>query len=152
MIIRDNPTVRVSKNFTMSEWYSRSPDAPASHEIDDRLILVLQSIRDYYDKPVRITSTFRTRQHNKDVGGVWDSMHTKGIAVDFYIKDHDSFENFRDSLKSFGQWYTNLRDMGIAGIGIYNTFVHIDTRNEKITKAFNAVDSFGKVSRWGKWS
>ena len=136
----------------MAEWYSRSPDAPSSHEIDDNLILALQSIRDYYKSPVVITSTFRTKQHNQDIGGGKDSMHTKGIAVDFYLQNKDHFDDFRDSLRTFGMWYDNLRDMGIAGIGIYNTFVHIDTRTRAITRAFNNTDSYGEVSRWGKWS
>ena len=151
MIIR-NEKIKVSKDFTMAEWYSKSPDAPPSHEIDDILILALQAIRDFYNKPVYITSTFRTKKHNQDVGGKSGSMHVMGIAVDFYIADKDSFDEFRDSLKSFGYWYTNLRDMGIAGIGIYNTFVHIDTRTRKHTKAFNNTDSFGEVSRWGDWN
>ncbi len=150
-MIITNSKKKASKDFTMAEWYSRSPDAPPSHEMDDKLIAALQYIRDKYNSPVVITSTYRTRQANADIGGKSNSMHLHGIAVDFYLQDKDHMTDFVDSLRSKGAWYHDLRDMGIAGIGIYNTFVHIDTRTRKHTKAFNTIDSYGECSLWGKW-
>lgn len=38
---------------------------------------------------LKITSGYRDKQHNKLVGGANNSLHTKGLAVDFY--DPDSF-------------------------------------------------------------
>lgn len=45
----------------------------------------LQKIRDYFGKPLVITSPLRCKQHNKNSGGVSDSRHLKGWACDFYI-------------------------------------------------------------------
>lgn len=47
--------------------------------------LVLQPIRWYYGKPVKILSGIRSLELNKKVGGKDNSDHTKGLATDFYI-------------------------------------------------------------------
>lgn len=49
------------------------------------LVSNLQKIRDYFGKPLVITSPLRCKQHNKNSGGVSDSRHLKGWACDFYI-------------------------------------------------------------------
>jgi len=38
---------------------------------------------------LKITSGYRNKQHNQSVGGASNSLHTKGLAVDFY--DPNSF-------------------------------------------------------------
>lgn len=50
------------------------------------LLSQLQNIRNHFGKPVIITSALRCTQHNKNVGGVKNSKHTQGKAVDFYVK------------------------------------------------------------------
>ena len=50
------------------------------------LLRQLQDIRTHFGKAVIITSAVRCSQHNKNVGGVSNSKHTKGKAVDFYVK------------------------------------------------------------------
>lgn len=45
----------------------------------------LQKIRNHFGKPLVITSPLRCKQHNKNSGGVSNSKHLKGWAVDFYI-------------------------------------------------------------------
>lgn len=45
----------------------------------------LQKIRNHFGKPLVITSPLRCNQHNKNSGGVSNSKHLKGWAVDFYI-------------------------------------------------------------------
>lgn len=49
------------------------------------LVSNLQKVRDYFGKPLVITSPLRCKQHNKNSGGVSDSKHMKGWACDFYI-------------------------------------------------------------------
>ena len=50
------------------------------------LLSQLQNIRNHFGKAVIITSAVRCKQHNKNVGGVSNSKHTLGKAVDFYVK------------------------------------------------------------------
>lgn len=46
----------------------------------------IQKIRDHYGKPMKITSALRCSYENSKVGGVPNSGHMRGYAVDFYIK------------------------------------------------------------------
>lgn len=45
----------------------------------------IQTIRDHYDKPMKITSGLRCKYENARVGGVPKSGHLTGYAVDFYM-------------------------------------------------------------------
>lgn len=77
------------KNFTFNELkcrcggkYCNGMPVGFSYE----LLRQLQQIRNYFGKAVIITSAVRCTKHNKNVGGVANSKHTKGTAVDFYVK------------------------------------------------------------------
>lgn len=50
------------------------------------LLNQLQNIRNHFGKAVIITSALRCPTHNANVGGVKNSKHTQGKAVDFYVK------------------------------------------------------------------
>ena len=50
------------------------------------LLNQLQNIRNHFGKAVIITSALRCEKHNSNVGGVKNSKHTQGKAVDFYVK------------------------------------------------------------------
>ena len=47
---------------------------------------LLDSIRDRFAVPVIVTSGYRCKRLNKLVGGVDNSQHVKGEAVDFYFE------------------------------------------------------------------
>lgn len=46
----------------------------------------IQRIRDYTDRPVHITSGLRCKMQNRIDGGVANSRHLTGQAVDYYIE------------------------------------------------------------------
>ena len=54
-------------------------------EISRRVVEVLDTIREYAGKPVVVSSGVRCKTHNKSVGGVGNSYHLYGRAVDFTI-------------------------------------------------------------------
>lgn len=131
MIISDS-NEWVAENFVMSEFYSGSPDAPAEHFLDGRLITACQTIRDWFGVPVRITSTYRTESHNSMVGGSSSSQHLYGLAVDFQFTENND-ENLAElhrHIKLGGDLAYQLADSGIRGFGFYNTFAHIDVRTQ----------------------
>jgi uncharacterized protein YcbK (DUF882 family) len=89
---------------------------------DSELLIALEQIRTYFNKPVLITSACRCESHNAKVGGAPDSAHKQGIAADIVVKDVSPAEV--QSIVS--TWFAHC-----YGIGSYNTFTHIDVRHKK---------------------
>lgn len=87
VVTQDN--IKDFKNFTYNEIkckcggkYCNGYPTGFSYE----LLSQLQNIRTHFGKPVIITSALRCERHNSNVGGVKNSKHTQGKAVDFYVK------------------------------------------------------------------
>jgi|TARA_B110000971_G_scaffold4583_1_gene4593 uncharacterized protein YcbK (DUF882 family) len=92
----------------------------------------LQVIRDVYGK-IDLTNAYRCKEHNADVGGSVNSQHLKGKAADIKssdIKPKDMAAIVDDLMK--------CESFELGGIGIYNTFTHVDIR--------------GVRARWSKTS
>lgn len=112
-----NLSLSVSANFTAREFACKHCNAT---KIDDKLITYVQKIRTHFGKPVIINSGYRCVTHNKNVGGTSGSYHLKGMAADIVVKDVAPAEVAKYA-----------ESIGILGIGLYDTFVHIDTRTSK---------------------
>lgn len=54
-------------------------------EMSSKLIKILEELREYYGKPITVTSGLRCKKHNAAVGGASSSAHKKGKAADIYI-------------------------------------------------------------------
>lgn len=83
----------LSKNFRVKEF--ACPCSRCSEIlIDDGLVEMGQKIRDFFGKPVYISSGYRCWPHNTEIGGAKDSNHPRGKAMDFdvgsgrYMVDH----------------------------------------------------------------
>lgn len=55
-------------------------------EPNETLIKKADAIREHFGKPAKVSSGVRCGQHNAAVGGVANSYHTKGRAMDFAIQ------------------------------------------------------------------
>lgn len=55
-------------------------------EPQEKLIRAADKTRDHFGKPVRVTSGVRCATHNANVGGVSNSRHLSGKAVDFGVE------------------------------------------------------------------
>ena len=85
-------TILKGKYFTLYELIQSNVavekginNTPQEKDIIDNIeytISRLDEIRDGYGKPIYINSGYRCPQLNKEVGGVEDSYHLKGLAVD----------------------------------------------------------------------
>lgn len=89
---------------------------------DEQLLIILNSIREYYDKPVYIHSSTRCKKHNKEVGGTPHSKHLLGWAADIVVKDIPPDEVYIYLDKTYSDTF---------GIGRYDNFTHIDIRPRK---------------------
>jgi uncharacterized protein YcbK (DUF882 family) len=110
--------IKISKNFTLSEFECK--DGSNLVKLDEKLIELLQQLRDRAGLAVKIHSGYRTPEHNKKVGGSPKSQHLEGKAADISVK---------------GWTPKKLAELaeviGFDGIGIYDTFIHVDTRGKK---------------------
>ena len=70
----------LSRNFSRSEIQCQC--GCGKDDISPYLIERLQAVRNIYAKPMEITSGVRCKAHNEAVGGVKNSAHTLGLAVD----------------------------------------------------------------------
>ena len=56
----------------------------------ERLIRAADAVREHFGEPLIPTSTVRCKDHNAAVGGVWNSRHLEGRAMDFYVRGQSS--------------------------------------------------------------
>lgn len=89
-------------------------------EMSSDFLPLLDVIRAAYDKPMIVTSGYRCKKHNLSVGGVKNSSHTQGLAVDVAVTRP------YDRAKLIG---ILMAVPAITGIGISERFIHIDTKN-----------------------
>jgi uncharacterized protein YcbK (DUF882 family) len=108
---------KVSKNFKVKEFACTDGTDPIF--IDSELVAVLQKIRDYFGKSVKINSAYRTPPKNKAVGGKAYSQHLYGKAADIVVSGITP--------KKVAAYAEKLMPKK-GGIGIYKNFVHIDVR------------------------
>lgn len=110
-------------NFSISELIKTSHNVnnmPNIIQIDNMLNLIfycLQPIRDKLNKPIIITSGFRSLALNKLVGGVSNSQHCLGCAVDFHVNGM-TIQQVIDFIVKSGIEYDQL-------INEYDKWVHI---------------------------
>ncbi len=105
----------VSPSFHVREFACK--DGSDTIFIDTMLIYYLQKIREHFGRPVRMYSAYRTPDYNKKIGGAQDSQHVLGKAADIQI---DGIEPKRI--------YDYANSIGVGGLGLYPTFVHVDCR------------------------
>jgi len=91
------------------------------NNIDMRLVFLLDHLRVWMAQPLKITSGYRCKKHNREVGGVPDSAHLKGLAADIYVPN----SNFRFFLVHFAII------VGFQRIGIAKNYIHLDIDKEK---------------------
>lgn len=50
------------------------------------VVKIADKVREHFGSPAIVTSGSRCEKHNKEVGGVANSRHLKGKAIDMYVK------------------------------------------------------------------
>lgn len=155
--IKRNDTSRITPHFRANEFYSTSPDAPAEHPIAQSVISAAEYLRTYFDTPWSITSTYRTPPHEAAIcrrNGLpqalaTSSQHVAGTAFDSQPVTNRVaiIAQLHADFLSRGPIFQQLRELGITGFGIYDTFVHLDCRDTRKVAA-KQTDSLGKFAFW----
>lgn len=105
------------KYFSSSEFVMGGE--PVYNMMDSYLLTLLDDLREAVGEPLSITSSYRSVEYNKKIGGHPGSQHIEGTAVDI-------------SCRSSALRYKILKYaavMGFTGIGVSATFIHLDVRD-----------------------
>ena len=106
--------------FSLSEF--DCPSLPDSGKnMDSNFLYKLDNARDIAGISFKITSGYRTKEHNEQVGGVPNSSHLIGVAADIDVG-------------SGNERYIILNALIKAGfkrLGVAKTFIHCDTDDSK---------------------
>jgi hypothetical protein len=111
-----NPDQKLSKYFTVKEmiylptWKRMANESDGLNEqIKENLLKLAQkmdTVREYFGKPINVHVTYRPLEYNKAIGGALHSAHTDGMAMDFDISGM-TCDQVREELVSKGlldQW------------------------------------------------
>lgn len=111
---------KVSTNFRVREFACQ--DGSDVVLIADKLVNILQAIRNHFGQPITITSGYRTISHNKKVGGEDYSQHIYGTAADIQVAgvSPDDVADYAEKILP-----------GTGGVGRYKDFTHVDVRPAK---------------------
>ena len=118
--------VQLSRNFKSTEFDCNGKGCCSSTPIDDKLVEVLQNVRDHFGVSVHLNCGYRCPIHNAKVSGASKgSKHMYGLAADIAVRGiHPMIvARYIETIPGFA-----------GRIGCYtwddkgNGFVHIDTR------------------------
>lgn len=126
MITNLNKTIGSAKHFTWTEATKKGKLQPINKTIHKNICTTasyLERIRAILgNKPIIISSWYRTHKYNNQIGGAKNSQHLLGLAVDFHCK-HLSPDEIYDILDT---WHDDN-----GGLGRYPNHIHIDLRGIK---------------------
>ena len=117
----ENLDAKVSEHFKLREF--KCNDNSRVVVLNDELVAVLETARRYFGKPIKINSGYRTVAYNSTLKNASPkSQHTHGNAADIVVSEVKPIDVYNYFNKTYPNTY---------GVGIYNTFVHIDVRPAK---------------------
>lgn len=119
-ILDTDGNVKLTRHFKVKEFACK--DGSQVVFIDDYLYNVLDILRNKLEKPVIITSGYRTPEWNKKCNGAKYSYHMRGMAADIRVNGISAKE-LANKLNEI------VPDK--CGIIVYSTWVHFDVRPGK---------------------
>jgi len=120
--------MKLSTNFSLHEFESADGTAPNGDVLKNLTELAknLEVLRKHLGQPIRITSGFRSKEHNAKIGGAPASTHILGMAADIQVAKMKPEE----IAKAIELLIANGK-MKEGGLGIYRTWIHYDIRGTK---------------------
>lgn len=116
-----NPDEKLSTHFEAHEF--RCKDNSRVIVLNKALLDLLELIRIHYNKPLIINSAYRTVAYNSSLkNSSPKSQHMFGNAADIYISGVSPLKLYS---------WLNSKYPNSLGLGIYDTFVHVDVREGK---------------------
>ena len=125
----DEQGFRFFKGRELTEYWSRYRNGVTNSVPPKSLwkniiptLRVLDNLRAKLGASITINSTYRSPEYNRAIGGAPSSLHMAFKAIDFTCA--------KGTPKQWAEELTKMRNSGDfrGGIGVYPTFVHVDTR------------------------
>lgn len=110
----------LSPHFRVREFACR--DGADLVKIDTDLVELLERIRTATCGAVTVNSGYRTASYNQKVAGARASQHLLGRAADIQVSGASPL-----LVGQIAEYYLG----GHGGIGVYQTFTHVDTRTAR---------------------
>lgn len=138
----------ITENFTFGEL--------ANNEAGDQVKVIynedirqfagmLQELRKWFNKPIKVNSWYRTAAYNKRCGGSANSLHLKGLAMDWGINHNQTqHENVQAKWREICE-----KHHIVGGINHYTHGYHLSVHEEMLgNKSFKVRDYRGKKGDW----
>lgn len=122
-ILDTEGNTEITSHFKVKEFACK--DGSPVVFTDEHLVCLLEILRKTINKPVIVTSGYRTPEHNKKVGGAKYSYHMRGMAADIRVYGMTPKELAKELDKIAADE---------CGIIVYKSWVHFDTRTSKYRK------------------
>lgn len=122
-LVNTDGNAQLEKHFKVKEFACK--DGSPVVFIDEDLYNILEILRRKLDKPVIITSGYRTPAWNAKCGGAKYSYHMRGMAADIRV-DGMSTKELANKLNEIVP--------NECGIIVYKSWVHFDVRTSKYRK------------------
>lgn len=97
---------------------------------DANLIRKLDAMREELGRPITITSGYRCKSHNKNVGGSPNSQHLYGKAADIAVYEYKVNDKVLPRMTAV-ELLPYAEKYGFDGIGLYSWGLHVDVRGYK---------------------
>lgn len=114
---------KLTKHFKVKEFACK--DGSQVVFIDEHLVSILDILRNKLEKPVIITSGYRTPEWNKKCDGAKYSYHMRGMAADIRVNGISA----KEIAKKLNEIVPDE-----CGIIVYSNWVHFDVRTGKYRK------------------
>tara|TARA_R110001583_G_scaffold41335_2_gene131606 strand:+ start:14733 stop:15122 length:390 start_codon:yes stop_codon:yes gene_type:complete len=102
--------------FDLSEFDQPGKPGSGKENMDINLLMIIDNMRNKSGIPYKITSGYRDEKYNASIGGVKNSSHCKGLAVDIAAPTSKAKFLIIEAALHFG----------IQRIGVGSNFIHID--------------------------
>ena len=115
--------MKLSTNFSLDEFASADGTAPSGEVLKNLTELAknLEVLRKHIGQPIRVTSGFRSRDHNRKIGGATNSFHVLGMAADIQVSKMTP-----EQVAKAIELLIKEGKMKQGGLGIYRTWIHYD--------------------------
>jgi len=90
-------------------------------KMQSQFLALLDQLRGEVGEPLLINSSYRSEEYNEQIGGVKNSMHVHGRAVDLHC----------DNSRLRAKIVRVALSLGLT-VGVNSTFIHVDNRDNQI--------------------